>query len=60
MVVLVQTMKAGGLGGLDALDGFAENALALDADIVGLFQSIEMDVEEETLVGGEFAAGASR
>ena len=39
--------EAGLLGGLDALDGGLEDALALDGQVVRLFQAVEMDVEEE-------------
>src|SRR5579862_210868 len=39
--------KTRSLGCLDAFDCFAEHAVALNADIVSLFEPIEVDVEEQ-------------
>ena len=47
--------EAGCLGGLDALDRFLENPLALDGDVVVFLHAVEMDVEEEAGIGLEFA-----
>src|SRR5579862_522693 len=47
--------KTRSLGCLDAFDCFAEHAVALNADIVSLFEPIEVDVEEQARSGREIA-----
>src|SRR5690242_17749627 len=43
--------EARSLGGLDAGDGFAEDAVALDAEIVSLLEAVQVDVEEKARSG---------
>src|SRR5262249_13412993 len=45
--------EAGLLGGLDPLDGGLEDAVALYAQVVGLLQAVEVDVEEEAPAGAK-------
>ena len=40
-------------GGLDAIDGLAENAFALHAEVVRDFHAVQVDIEEELLAGCE-------
>ena len=47
--------ESGSLGRLDAFDRFAEHAIALDADIVRLFEAVEVNVEEQARRGLEVA-----
>ena len=51
--------EAGLLGGLDALDGVLEDAVALDGLVVRLLQAVEVDVEEEPAASGGTRAAAS-
>ena len=46
--------ETGGLGSLDPFDGLAEDAVFFDADVMRLFEPVQMHVEKESLVGCEF------
>src|ERR1700740_2273191 len=39
--------EAGGLGSLDSVDGFTEDAVALNTNVMRLFEAVEVHVEEE-------------
>ncbi len=54
MVVFEVTRNPAALAALMPSNGFAEHAVALDADIVRLLETVEVHVEEQTRGGLEF------